>query len=100
MKPIILSADADRYVYQVPNDVADHLYDYCMAFLDWLSDAPEADSYRHISKSGTLYLAYNEADFIQYLNRWIFPNEPSTLVENIGFQKIPTQYKGCPKFNF
>lgn len=100
MKHIILSADADRYVYTVPNVVADHLYDYCMQFIDWLRDAPEADQYRRISKGGSLYLAYNEEDFISYLNQWVFPDEPSSMVENIGFHKIPPQYKGCPKFNF
>lgn len=51
---------------------------------------------------GVLY--YNEAAFIEYLNKWIFPGELSSLVENLGSidsnDFLPEPYKYCLKFNF
>ncbi|MBH1940910.1 creatininase family protein [Mobilitalea sibirica] len=39
---------------------------------------------------------YNEKDFIEYLNTWIFPSEQSTLIETIAYDKdIPLQYQCC-----
>ena len=29
-------------------------------------------------------VCYNEEDFIEYLNKWKYPDQPSTLVENLG----------------
>ena len=46
----------------------------------------------------------NEKDFIDYLNRWVFPEYESRLVEDIGWirslEEIPPKYRGCPDFNF
>ena len=37
MKSIILSADGDSVVYQVPDQVAEHLEEYCIQFCDhWM----------------------------------------------------------------
>ena len=55
-------------VYSVPDSVADRLDEYCLAFTEWLYASPHARKYR--IGGG---LCYNEADFISYLNRWIFP---------------------------
>lgn len=99
MKEVILSADGPLMVYSVPDKVAENLGKYCCAFCDeWLQTSPHAQKYR--SKNG---VCYNEGDFIDYLNTWVFPNEPSTLIENLGFlweENIPRKYQNCPRFNF
>ena len=101
MKNIILSSDGDRMVYSVPDQVAQNLEQYCMDFCDkWLHTNPHAKKYR--IKGG---LCYNESDFIEYLNHWIFPDEPSVLLDNLGpigidETPIPEKYQNCPMFNF
>ena len=88
MKNVIISADGDRMVYAVPNIVADNLTEYCIEFCDkWLRTS-----------------AY-ERDFIEYLNRFKFPQEPSVFIENLGpigidELPIPERYKDCPMFHF
>ena len=60
MKPVVLSADGDRMVYQVPDEVADHLEQYCLEFCtQWLATSPHADQYR--IGGG---FCYHEGDFI------------------------------------
>ena len=101
MKNIIISADGDRLVYSVPDMVADNLTEYCMEFCDkWLRTSPHAETYR-INGS----LCYNERDFIEYLNRFRFPEEQSVFVENLGPMgmdelPVPECYRDCPAFNF
>lgn len=99
MKNIVISADGDRMVYSVPDIVADNLEKYCWEFYTWLETSPHAKKYR---VQGVLY--YNEADFIEYLNKWVFPEEISFFVENIGGlgsdDFLPEQYRDCPEFNF
>ena len=78
MKQVILSADYEKIIYLVPDIVADHLREYCMEFCnEWLW----------------------KEDFIEYLNTYIFPDQPSTFVKNLGFD-IPKQYQHLPYFNF
>ena len=100
VKNVVLSADGDRMVYSVPDIVAENLQEYCLSFCDhWLSTSPHAEKYR----VGGGY-CYNEADFIAYLNRWVFPEQPSKLVENLGWiafdQELPDGYQGLPQFHF
>lgn len=100
MKNIVLSADGDRKVYCVPDIVADNLTKYCTEFCTkWLQKSPHAKKYR---KCGGV--CYNEEDFIEYLNTWVFPNEESVFVENLGWidfqSKLPAPYTDCPEFNF
>ncbi len=100
MKNVILSADGERKVFSVPDKVADNLSEYCIEFSDkWLWSSTDAKKYR--TKEG---VCYNEDDFIEYLNTHCFPNEKSTLVENIGWintdADIPSKYRNCPLFNF
>lgn len=49
-------------------------------------------------------VSYDEKDFIKYLNTWVFPEQPSVFIENIGQVKsdadIPEKYKECPVFHF
>ena len=101
MKNVIISADGDRMVYAVPNIVADNLTEYCIEFCDkWLRTSAYAKKYR---RNGVL--CYNERDFIEYLNRFKFPQEPSVFIENLGpigidELPIPERYKDCPMFHF
>lgn len=100
MRNIILSADGDRMVYSVPDPVAAELDRYCMEFcVKWLWESPDAAKYRI---NGVV--CYHEGDFIEYLNRYLFPEEPSVLVENLGWialdEDLPDRYRGCPVFNF
>ena len=108
MKYVLLSADNSPSVYSVPDIVADNLREYCCEFCDkWLYESPHAEEYR------TLFgVAYNEADFIKYLNKWVFPDNPSVYVETLDWSVIgdaingrgklhlPEKYKDCKWFNF
>lgn len=100
MKNVVISADGERKVYSVPDDVADNLEKYCMEFCDdWIWNSPQAKKYR-IGEG----VCYNEDDFIEYLNTYIFLDEKSVLVENLGWidfdSELPDQYSKCPIFNF
>ena len=100
MKEIILSADGESVVYLVPDVVAENLREYCIEFCDnWLWNSPEAKQYR--TAHG---VCYNEADFIDYLNKYVFPDQESKFVKNLGWidlrQNLPSEYKSLPYFNF
>ena len=100
MKNVILCADGDSKVYSVPDEVANDLQNYCLTFCtDWLYNSPNAEKYR---ENGGV--CYNEEDFIEYLNTWVFPEQPSVLVKNLGFIRwnwcIPFRYRRCPRFDF
>ena len=100
MKEIILSADGDSVVYLVPDVVADNLSEYCIEFCDtWLWKSPDAKQFRRGPG-----VCYNEADFIDYLNKYLFPDQKSELIKNLGWtglgEKLPPEYKSHPYFNF
>ena len=100
MKEIILSADRDSIVYSVPDDVAEHLQEYCLKFCDdWLRNSPDAKKYR---KNGIL--CYDENDFIDYLNKYVFPEQRSVMLKNLGWtdlgRNLPQEYRDHPYFNF
>lgn len=100
MKKIIISSDGDSIVYLVPDDVADNLKRYCIEFCDrWMKTSPYAKEYR--IKGG---FCYTEADFIKYLNKYIFPEQKSVFVKNLGWtdlgKNLPDKYKDYPYFNF
>ncbi len=46
MKRIVLSADGDRMVYLVPDEVAEQLERYCDRFWTWMQQSPHAVKYR------------------------------------------------------
>lgn len=73
MKYVLFSADNELSVYSVPDKVADNLKKYCLDFCnDWLWNSP------HAKKHGlNRCICYTKRDFIEYLNKWIFPNQPS-----------------------
>ena len=99
MKHVILSADDDRVLYLVPDAVADNLEKYCLEFSNhWLHHSPHAEKYR--IKGG---VCYSEEDFIDYLNRYIFPQEKSVRVRSLGCvhpDDFPEEYRAVPSFNF
>ncbi len=100
MKYVLISADNSPSVYFVPDVVADNLRSYCIEFCDkWLHDSPYAEKYR--TNGG---VCYDETDFIEYLNTWIFPNEKSVLIEKLDWvqskRKIPKKYRKYEWFNF
>lgn len=100
MKNVVISADGDRKVYSVPDIVADNLSKYCIEFCTkWIRNSPHAKKYR--IRGG---VCYNEDDFIEYLNTYVFPNEKSVFVKNLGWidfhTKLPAPYCDYPEFNF
>ena len=100
MKHVILSADGDCVVYLVPDAVADSLEKYCLEFArDWLHHSPRAERFR--IEGG---VCYSEEDFIAYLNQYVFPEERSVPVKNLGRmdrgEDLPEEYRGCPCFHF
>ena len=100
MKEIILSADGDSIVYLVPDEVADNLEKYCIEFCEeWIWTSPEAKRYR--TQDG---VCYGEADFMDYLNEYIFPMQKSVFVKNLGWtdlgDKLPLEYQHHPYLNF
>jgi len=103
MEYIILSADSAPSVHLVPKDVADNLEKYCKRFWEWMATSPYADKHR-VDFDGYLGLCYDEHDFIEYLNKWVFPDTPSKLIEKFDdFCKVedrPDKYRHCKEFNF
>ena len=100
MKEVIISADGDSVVYSVPDVVADNLRKYCIEFCDkWMKTSSHARKYK--IKGG---YCFNEADFIEYLNEYVFSDQESTFVRNLGWtdlgKDIPDEYKDLPYFNF
>ena len=69
MKHIILSTDAERYVYLAPDEVAKRLREYCLEFIEWLYDDPAADQFRKLGSKGSLYYSYDHTDAKLYKGR-------------------------------
>ena len=99
MKNVILSADGSSKVYSVPDAVADDLEHYCQDFSNWLYESPDAAKYH--DGAG---VCYDEADFIEYLNTWVFPEQPCVFVADLGVIRwnwlTPFKYRRCPRFKF
>jgi len=100
LKLVLLSADNAPSVYSVPDRVAENLREYCVEFCDkWLHTSEHAQMYRMLEG-----VCYDEKDFIAYLNKWIFPNEPTTLIETLDKVNlesgIPEKYRDLEWFNF
>lgn len=102
MKEVLLSHDSQVMVYSVPDEVADHLQDYCWEFsANWIWKNPNgAKLLREIK--GQNVAVYGAPDFIDYLNEWIFPNEQSQFVKRLDYydNELPEEYKKYPQFNF
>ena len=97
MKNVVLSADGERKVYSVPDVVADNLKEYCLEFANnWVRK-----SKKHCIRG---VACFDEDDFVEYLNTELFPEQKSTLIENLGWVNydldLSAPYKDCPRFNF
>ncbi len=100
MREIILSSDGPCYMYLVPDEVAENLEEYCIEFCDvWLRKSPDAEKYR-IGRG----VCYSVRDFIDYLNKYIFPYRKSFLIKELGAinrgKKLPPKYRDYPYFSF
>ena len=105
MREVILGHDGDSMIYSVPDEVANNLRKYCMNFCNkWIWNDPHAEKYRIVDEDGEICVAYCAEDFIEYLNDWILPNQPSVFVKNLGWtecgRKLPLEYKNYPCFHF
>lgn len=98
MKKIILSHDGDSLIYSVPDVVAENLEKYCLKFSDWLYLNKPKKNW----KNGAMH--FGSDDFIEYLNKNLFPAEQSKFLVNIGWtdldENLPDEYKDLPYFNF
>lgn len=98
MKSVVLSADGDRSVYLVPDEVAENLNEFCdKPFYDWLKADPNAEKYR--TDRG---YCFDERAFIEYIAER-FPDTPPSFVEALGIDfvaPLPERYQDCPDFNF
>ena len=101
MAEVILSHDSELMLYSVPAVVAAYLDEYCLNFANsWVWHGPENLKYLHSFGEEQLGAVFDAEDFIDYLNKWEFPNHPSTLIKCLGCHEIPEEYKSHPHFNF
>ena len=102
MKEVLLSHDDKVLIYVVPDEVTDHLQDYCLEFcVNWIWKNPNgAKLLKNIR--GQKVAVYGVPDFINYLNEWVFPEQPSKLVKQLDYYvyELPEEYKYYPRFNF
>jgi len=99
MKPVRLCHDGPITVYMVPDSVANNLRTFCLDFVEWLQDSPDAAKY--LSGRG---LSYGAEDFIEYLNTYIFPEQPSYIASGtepaLDNSDLSKEYRSVPYFNF
>lgn len=105
MKEVILSADGELYLYSVPADVADNLDKVCNEFAtQYIWHGP--DNAKFLKRFDKRYVAcFGVADFIEYLNVEIYPQQKSVKIKTIGSfdsfaDGIPEEYQHIPWFNF
>lgn len=102
MRQVLLSHDGPVQVYLVPDEVAENLEQYCWEFSgNWIWHNPNgAKLLKEVN--GMQVAFYGAPDFIDYLNEWVFPQQPSKLVAQLDCydDEIPEEYKDCPQYNF
>ena len=99
MKQVLLSHDSKVRLYAVPDEVADHLEEYCLDFaVNWIWKDPEGR--KLLRKIGGVEVAvYGAPEFIDYLNRRKFPHQPSVPLDWYDYE-LPEEYAGYPQFHF
>lgn len=103
MKEVILSHDSEATIYLVPDKVADNLDKYCWDFAaNWVWHGPENAKFLHEIGNGQIGAIFDSLDFIDYLNKWAFPDQQSKLVKGLDCYdyEIPEEYISYPKYNF
>ena len=94
MKKVLLGETYSCSVYSVPDKVADNLREYCMEYCTWLQKSPEAKSARKKWRSPS------DDGFIQYLNKFAFPQYESKLVEELDGVCSPIELEDMPEGSF
>ena len=103
MTEVILSHDSEAVLYSVPAEVAANLSEYCWNFAaSWVWNGPENWKFLRQIRSSQYCAVFGAPDFIDYLNRWAFPECESKLVKGLGCynDEIPEQYRHYPQYNF
>lgn len=103
MAEVILSHDSEAMLYLVPAQVASNLDKYCLDFAaNWVWHGPENGKFLRSFGGSQLGAVFGAPDFIDYLNRWVFPECESKLVKGLGCYnyEIPPEYQGYPQYNF
>lgn len=102
MKEVLLSHDDRVLLYSVPDEVADHLEEYCLDFAsNWIWKNPNGEKLLK-NIDGLIVAVYGAPDFIDYLNDWLFPEQQSKLIEQLDYYnyELPEKYNIYPQFNF
>ena len=102
MREVLLSHDDKVLMYAVPDEVAEHLEEYCLEFAtNWIWKNPYGEKLLK-EINGIKCAVYGATDFIDYLNEWIFPDQKSTLIRQLDYfdYELPDEYRGYPQFNF
>ena len=94
MKKVLLGETYSCLVYLVPNEVADNLREHCMKYCTWLQKSPEAKSTRK------KWPYPCDEGFIQYLNRFAFPQYESKLVEELDGERSYIRLCDMPEGSF
>jgi len=103
MAEVILSHDSEAMLYWVPAEVAANLSDYCWDFAaSWVWHGPENRKFLRQTPSGQYGVVFGAPDFIDYLNRWAFPDCESKLIKGLGCYgyEVPPEYQHYPQYNF
>ena len=79
---------------------ADDLQKYCFRFIDWVKKNPE----RFLVEKHMVF-AFDETDFIEYINSRFFSTEPSVYVKalnlaDVSYKDWPKEYEKMPWLNF
>lgn len=102
MKEVLLSSDSKVLMYAVSDEVAQALEEYCWHFATkWIWENPNGSKLLK-EMNGQKVAVYEVADFIDYLNEEICPNQPSYLIKQLEYEdfELPKEYAKYPKFNF
>lgn len=103
MTEVILSHDGEAMIYLVPAEVAADLDQYCWDFAaNWVWHGPENAKFLKNFGDNQLGAVFGAPDFIEYLNKWAFPDYESKLVKGLGCfdYEIPEEYQNYPRYNF
>jgi len=76
---------------------------YCLDFaINWVWHGPENAKFLKNFGGGQIGAVFGAPDFIEYLNRWVFPKQQSRLIKGLGEYgyEIPEEYKNYPQYNF
>ena len=103
MMDVILSHDGEAILCRVPSEVAQNLDSFCLDFASsWVWHGPENGWFLRSFGEEQVGAIFGTADFIDYLNRWIYPEEDSRIVKGLGCfaDELPEAYTHLPRYNF